>query len=161
MASVRTDDGPNGKRNDFEAAASHLLPYDPVAKRRLASKRSNSQVSAVQEAEDNGESATVSSTSTPRKKSIGKTGVHLWYHKFSEYKKLTDEQKAELHEWRPQLPDGHSNARKKRKHSDDNKAYSKKQVASMVKAKVDETVKELLEEQQEETDTSPVCGCND
>ena len=53
MASVRTDDGPDGKRNDFEAAASHLLPYDPVAKRRLASKRSNPQISSVQEAEDN------------------------------------------------------------------------------------------------------------
>jgi hypothetical protein len=25
IASVRTDDGPNGKRNDFEAAATHLL----------------------------------------------------------------------------------------------------------------------------------------
>ena len=153
MASVRTDDGPDGKRNDFEAAASHLLPYDPVAKRRLASKRSNPQISAVQEAEDSGESATVSSATTPRKKSIGKTGVHLRYHKYSEYKKLTDEQKAELHEWRSQLPDGKSKASKKRKHSDDSKSYSKKQVASMIKEKVDETVKELLEERQEESDT--------
>jgi hypothetical protein len=33
IASVRTDDGPTGKRNDFEAAATHLLPYDPVAKK--------------------------------------------------------------------------------------------------------------------------------
>jgi hypothetical protein len=35
-ASVRTDDGPTGKRNDFEAAATHLLPHDPVAKERLS-----------------------------------------------------------------------------------------------------------------------------
>jgi hypothetical protein len=36
IASVRTDDGPHGKRNDFEAAATHLLPYNPVAKKRLS-----------------------------------------------------------------------------------------------------------------------------
>jgi hypothetical protein len=35
VASVRTDDGPAGKRNDFEAAATQLLAYDPVAKKRL------------------------------------------------------------------------------------------------------------------------------
>jgi hypothetical protein len=35
-AIVRTDDGPIGMRNDFEAAATHLLPYDPVAKKRLS-----------------------------------------------------------------------------------------------------------------------------
>ena len=37
MASVRTDDGPQGMRNDFESAAAHLLPYDPVAKKHAAS----------------------------------------------------------------------------------------------------------------------------
>ena len=37
MASVRTDDGPQGMRNDFESAAVHLLPYDPVVKKRAAS----------------------------------------------------------------------------------------------------------------------------
>ena len=33
MASVKTDNGPNGLRNSFEKAVSHLLPYDPVAKK--------------------------------------------------------------------------------------------------------------------------------
>ena len=37
MASVRTDDGPQGMRNDFESTAAHLLPYDPVAKKRAES----------------------------------------------------------------------------------------------------------------------------
>ena len=37
MASVRTDDGPQGMRNNFESAAVHLLPYDPVAKKHTAS----------------------------------------------------------------------------------------------------------------------------
>ena len=33
MASVKTDNGPNGLPNNFERAVSHLLPYDPVAKK--------------------------------------------------------------------------------------------------------------------------------
>ena len=33
MASVNTDNGPNGLRSNFERAVSHLLPYDPVAKK--------------------------------------------------------------------------------------------------------------------------------
>ena len=36
MASVRTNDGVNGMRSDFEKAAAHLLPYDPVATKRTA-----------------------------------------------------------------------------------------------------------------------------
>ena len=36
MASVGTDNGADGMRNDFEKAAAHLLPYDPMAKRRAA-----------------------------------------------------------------------------------------------------------------------------
>ena len=36
MASMRTDDGTNGMRSDFERAAAHLLPYDPVRWKRLA-----------------------------------------------------------------------------------------------------------------------------
>ena len=33
MASVKTDNGPYGLRNNFERAVAHLLPYDPVAKK--------------------------------------------------------------------------------------------------------------------------------
>ena len=33
MASVKTDNGPNGLRNNFERAVSHLLPYDPASYR--------------------------------------------------------------------------------------------------------------------------------
>ena len=36
MASVRTDDGTNGMRSDFEKTAVHLLPYNPVARKRAA-----------------------------------------------------------------------------------------------------------------------------
>ena len=38
---------------------------------------------------------------------IGKTGVHLCYHKHHEYKKLTHEQRHELSEWQQDNPDAH------------------------------------------------------
>jgi hypothetical protein len=51
---VRTDGGPTGKRNDFEAAATQFLPYDPVAKKRLSgTKREAGMISSVMDiAED-------------------------------------------------------------------------------------------------------------
>jgi hypothetical protein len=91
MAQITTDDGPNGKRNNFEAAASYLLPYDPVAKKR-AGKRD-------QEAIIGDTNATVGATFGD-KPGIGKSGVHLWFYKPDEYKQLTGEQKLELKEWR-------------------------------------------------------------
>ena len=33
MVSIRTNDGPDGMRNNFEAMAAHILPYDPVSKK--------------------------------------------------------------------------------------------------------------------------------
>ena len=41
------------------------------------------------------------------KQSIGKTGVHLRYHKHHEYMKLTHEQRRQLSEWRQNNPDAH------------------------------------------------------
>ena len=48
MASIKTDDGPEGMRKTFEATAAHLLPYDPVAKKRSnGQKRGAAQISSV------------------------------------------------------------------------------------------------------------------
>ncbi len=90
IAAIRLDTtGPTAKRNNFEAAATFLLPADPVAKRRKANNDGNA-------------SATISSTtgSTGVKPSIGKTGVEFRYYKKQAYSKLTDEQKVELKQWR-------------------------------------------------------------
>lgn len=97
IASVRSDDGPNGERNDFEAAATHLLPYDPVAKKRLSgTKRGAGIIATVSHmAEDDQTPITTGS-----KPSVGKTGVHLRYHKKQVYNKFSQEQKDELREWR-------------------------------------------------------------
>ena len=49
MVSMRTDDGANGMRSDFERAAAHLLPYDPVAQKQSAgTKRSAANISDTQ-----------------------------------------------------------------------------------------------------------------
>ncbi len=101
MASVRTDTGPTGMRNDFEATAAHLLPYDPVAKKRAAgSKRGIAHISDATGANPPANVA----ASTSGKQSIGKTGVHLRWHTFEEYRNLTKAQREELYAWREANP---------------------------------------------------------
>jgi hypothetical protein len=64
------------------------------------------------------------------KPAIGKTGVHLRYHKRQEYHKLSREQRDKLREWRQNngklRPTAKSDGRGKRK------SYTKKQLASLV-----------------------------
>jgi hypothetical protein len=126
IAQVRTDDGAGGKRNDFEATASYLLPYDPVAKKRAAGgKRERATISDT--------TADVSSTEGfGTKPGIGKTGVHLRYHSKEEYKKLSKEQRLELKEWREKKTEnGDGQPPKKRARGD---KMSKKQIAAISKA---------------------------
>ena len=48
MASIKTDNGLEGMRNNFEATAAHLFPYDPVAKKRSSGqKRGSPQISSA------------------------------------------------------------------------------------------------------------------
>ena len=83
MASVKTDNGPDGMRNHFEQAAAHLLPYDPVAKKQATETKHGSALVLTMEAES--ETTTIVSANKT-KPSIGRTGVHLCYHKHHEYK---------------------------------------------------------------------------
>ena len=82
MASVKTDNGPNGLSNNFERAVSHLLPYDPVAKRRATGIKQGSTMISLAEAHD-GPNMTI--TANDAKPSIGKAGVHVCYHKHHKY----------------------------------------------------------------------------
>ena len=135
MASIRTDDGPDGMRNDFEQSAAQLLPYDPVAKKHAAgsSKRGSAEVLAV-----SFEPTDVAAFGTTP--GIGKSGVHFRYYDKSEYSKLTKEQKTELREWRKGGAErGRSDARTK-------KAKFKKAVAAAVEKKISEQVKASEEE---------------
>ena len=106
MASIKTDNGPEGMRNNFEATAAHLLPYDPVANQRSSGqKRGSAQISSVMDP---------SPTST-KKPSIGKTGVHLHYFKTGEYRNVTNGQKEEVKEWRVNIPNTFKAGSKKAK----------------------------------------------
>ena len=128
MASIKADNGLEGMRNNFEATAAHLLPYDPVAK-----KRGSAQISSVMDP----------SPTTTKKPSIGKTGVHLHYYKSGEYRNLTNEQKEELKEWRANNPNTFKAGSKKAKKEAPKKSKSsmKKQAASLVEAALNKSVK--------------------
>jgi hypothetical protein len=96
MASIKMDQDPDGLRNNFEAAATHLLPYDPVQRKRFdhaGGKRGAADISDVTHDE-----ADISAFGA--KKGIGKTGAYLRYYPSAEYQKLTNGQKHELREWR-------------------------------------------------------------
>ena len=134
MASIKTDNGPEGMRNNFEATAAHLLPYDPVAKKRSGGqKRGSAQISSVMDP----------SATTTKKPSIGKTGVHLRHYKTGKYRNLTNDQKEELKEWRANNPNTFKAGSKKAKKEAPKKSKSsmKKQVASLVEAALNKSVK--------------------
>eukprot|EP00957_Ditylum_brightwellii_P055232 4186628-Ditylum_brightwellii.AAC.1 len=92
MANINLDQGVGGMRLDFETAVAHLLPYCLVAKTKTAigNKQGADNILDV--------SADVASFGSKSGRGP-KTGVHLCYHKFSEFKKLTPEEMEELKEW--------------------------------------------------------------
>ena len=107
---------------------------DPVAKKRSSGrKRGSAQISSVMDP----------SPVTMKKPSIGKTGVHLLYYKTGEYRNLSNEQKEELKEWRANNPNifkaGSKKARKEVPKKP--KPSMKKQVASLVEAALNKSVK--------------------
>jgi hypothetical protein len=96
MASVNADEIANGLRQNFEAAATHLLPYDPVQKKRVdqtGGKRGSADVSNA-----TGDDANISPFGA--KKGIGSSGVSLHCHTKDEYDKLGKATKNKLREWR-------------------------------------------------------------
>ncbi len=150
MASIKTDQSATGMRNDFEAAASHLLPYDPVQKKRTdrtGGKRDSADISDI-----TGDIANVSAFGG--KKGIGKSGVHLRYHSPDEYKKLSVDKKDKLREWRAKTGGGKSNpnhsidARKKLK------LDKEKAIASAVPKQVNERMKAIAAAKSEDADAA-------
>ena len=147
MASVKTDTTPNGLRNNFEAMASHLLPYDPVQKKRAAAgdKRPSAEISDV-----NADEVNISSFGT--KKGIGKTGVHLRYHSPEEYKALNKAQADELREWRKTTDGSRKKGRPNPKWKKGGKSDNEKAMAAAVDKKVAARMKEIEDDKSQAVD---------
>jgi hypothetical protein len=72
MASIKTNQAPDGLHNNFEAAASHLLPYKPVQKKwtdRPGNKQDYAEISEM-----TGKEVDISAFGA--KKGTGKMGAH-------------------------------------------------------------------------------------
>ncbi len=123
-----------GKRSDFEATASHLLPYDPVAiKRNTSAKRDHSQVSAID--------VSATQTQPSSKPSIGTTGVHLRWHSRGEFRKLSAAQKTELKEFHKNNP---------KKDGPQKETQQTKKMKKDLKALVAATIREALQKESNE-----------
>ena len=157
MASVKTDNGPNGLWNNFERAISHLLPYDPVAKKQATGIKQGSALISLAEVH-NGPTMAIATNNL--KPSIGKTGVHLHYHKHHEYKKLMQEQCHELSEWRQNNPDAHKPSYVKKPHVPSRPTKSK-QISTLVPQQVAAKIKKYSTSAEDRTNTVDTSTADD
>jgi hypothetical protein len=162
MASVKLDTTPlTGKRNDFEAAASHLLPYDPVAKKR-------STVNLKRGAGDISNTTGAEISSFGAKEGIGSSGVHLRWHTNEEYGDLSPDQAEELREWRKTDPGSQAYKKKAKGKKQPGKANDKKGVKPFKRAKhnmkamaaaiekgIDKRLAEMEKQTEKSADTTP------
>ena len=157
LAQVRQDKTPiTGLRNNFENAVAHLMPSDPVTRKRLKTTRT-STLSSVKGDKPTTEANVAAFGDKSGKGS--KTGVDLRYHTKEEYKTLTAAQKSELWEWRKSDQKG-GKALLKRGQSDtgndgNNKKNTKKvrfdkRVLASVESAIDSKLKSIQEAQDQE-----------
>jgi hypothetical protein len=136
MASVNAHKIANGLRQNFEAAATHLLPYDPVQKKRVdqtGGKRGSADVSNA-----TGDDANISPFGA--KKGIGSSGVSLHCHTKDEYDKLGKATKNKLREWRQK---SESKGGKDKNQNKKPKYDNTKAIAAAVEKKVKEKLKAI------------------
>ena len=128
IEAVRGDEEADGKGENFEKAAAHLMPACPVARKR-GKKRPVGDISDVQAGE-----------TVKTKLGIGSTGVHLRYHTKAEYAKLNDEQRSELWQYRKSNPDEFDTKKRPRGGKEKGKSPStrmtKKQVSKLLAKEV-------------------------
>ena len=82
-------------RDTFELTAASISPSDPVARKRMNSKRPAANILA-----------------TEGLKSKRKTGVELCWHKNTEFKALPDDQRDELKVWCATRQDNKNSSKK-------------------------------------------------
>ena len=140
MDSVHIETSPSGKKYIFEATDTHLLPYDPLAKKITSNKRRSSEISDTSKVE-------VSSFGT--KDGIGKTGVYHQYHNPPEYDTLSKDQKEELCEWQLKNPNSTSHTEGR-----DNKLSNRNNsIAAAMDKQVEKALPEVIKAA--ETESSP------
>jgi hypothetical protein len=135
MANVRSSKGPGEMRSSFEDTVAHILPYDPVAKKRnTGTKRGPGEISDV-----TGDNNDANVSSFGAKSGRGsKTGVHLRYHKYSEFKALSEAQRTELTEWR-QTKEGKTKSGKDK--TKKTVQFTEKSISAVVDKRVDAKLK--------------------
>jgi hypothetical protein len=151
MASICSSKGPGGMRSSFEQTVAHILPYCPVAKKRIAgSKRGAGEISEVNAEQQEGN---ISSFGVKNGRGA-KTGVHLRYHKHSEYQKLSEDEQTELREWRTAQSSGKRKNNKDRSGNGNGKKvkYDEKSIAAVVDKKIEAKMKAALENKSQETE---------
>ena len=124
VAAVKNDDP--GMRDTFELTATSISPSDPVARKKMNSKRPAADILA-----------------TEILKSKGKTGVELRWHKNTEFKALPDDQREELKAWCATRQDNKNSSKKQKgtgkaaltPGSNKYKKMINRQVAAMVASK--------------------------
>ena len=148
IEAVRADVVPDtGKANNFEAAAAHLQPRCPVARKNQSRKR------PATVAEVN-----VSGVAAP---SIGTSGVHLRWHKSHEYRELTKDQKQELYQWQKDNPEEASASRendaptkelkkRKKKKGNDKKPVTHRSVSKSIASGIKDALEKLSESTKKE-----------
>ncbi len=87
IGNIKADTGDDSKLTDFEATAAYIIPFDPVTLKRCLKRKSG--VSYDIAAVDLGQTK-------------GETGVEICFHKPSEYRHLTSDQRVELKKLRMQ-----------------------------------------------------------
>ena len=117
----------NDTRSDFENAVAVLLPVDPFLKKKIARDTARSNTGSI---------ADTSATATTTNKSgkIGTTGVKLQFHTDEMYKKLTKEQKQELHDWRATAEGTRFSANEKKKRKNKSSSHTDKSLRSAIRA---------------------------
>jgi hypothetical protein len=138
MANVRSSKGVGGMRSNFESMVAHILPYCPVAKKKTTgSKRGAGEISTVDGDKNDGNVSSfgVKSGRGP------KTGVHLRYHKHSEYQKLSEDEQTELREWRTTTQGAGKGKHTKEKLGGKRVKYDEKSIAAVVDKKIDAKLK--------------------
>ena len=146
MANIRSSKGPGGMRSNFEQTVAHILPYCPVAKKRVAgSKRGAGEISEVN-ADNEGNVSSFGAKSGRG----SKTGVHLRYHKHSEYQKLSEDEQTELREWREAKGSGKGKSQKEK--TGKKVRYDEKSIAAVVERKIDAKMKAALENKSKEAE---------